>query len=66
MCTYDGPLVDIFLRTSVVYRLDDFLLWPCHQETDIQIVETKWPESGLHDLFVINLLLQRARLVQRY
>ncbi|KAJ5513194.1 hypothetical protein N7463_002746 [Penicillium fimorum] len=32
------PPLDILIRTSGVYRWSDFMLWQCHQDTDIEVV----------------------------
>ena len=51
--------VDLLVRTSGVYRLSDFLLWQCHQDTDIQIMDTLWPELEFYDLWIVILRWQR-------
>jgi ditrans,polycis-polyprenyl diphosphate synthase len=47
MFTADSPPVDILIRTSGAYRLSDFLLWQCHQDTQIVFLNTFWPDFGL-------------------
>ena len=59
MFTAGDPLVDIILRTSGVNRFSDFLLWQCHEDTDIQILDTLWPDFGMRDLFFVILRWQR-------
>ncbi len=59
MYTAGDPAVDILLRTSGVNRFSDFLLWQCHKDTDIQIVDTLWPDFGMRDLFFVILRWQR-------
>ena len=45
--TSSDPPLDILIRTSGVHRLSDFMLWQCHQDTDIVFLETLWPEFDL-------------------
>jgi ditrans,polycis-polyprenyl diphosphate synthase len=45
--TYPAPPLDLLIRTSGVYRLSDFMLWQCHEETEIKFLETLWPEFDL-------------------
>lgn len=59
MYAVDYPPVDILVRTSGVHRLSDFLLWQCHQDTDIQLVNTLWPDFGIFDLFFVIVRWQR-------
>ncbi|KAJ5936841.1 dehydrodolichyl diphosphate syntase complex subunit SPAC4D7.04c [Penicillium verhagenii] len=61
MYTGADPPIDILVRTSGVYRLSDFMLWQCHQDTDIQIVDGLWPDFGVWDLFLVILRWQRKR-----
>ncbi|KAL2157803.1 hypothetical protein VTH06DRAFT_5072 [Thermothelomyces fergusii] len=41
------PPLDIFVRTSGVERLSDFMLWQCHQDTQIFFLKCFWPEFDL-------------------
>jgi ditrans,polycis-polyprenyl diphosphate synthase len=41
------PPLDIFVRTSGVERLSDFMLWQCHQDTHIFFLKCFWPEFDL-------------------
>lgn len=59
--TADQPSPDILVRTSGVTRLSDFLLWQCHQDTDIQFVDRLWPEFRPWDLFLIITQWQRNK-----
>ncbi|EMC98217.1 hypothetical protein BAUCODRAFT_416684 [Baudoinia panamericana UAMH 10762] len=34
-------------RTSGVYRLSDFMLWQCHEDTEIRFVDVLWPQFSL-------------------
>ncbi|KAI5858303.1 Undecaprenyl diphosphate synthase [Durotheca rogersii] len=43
----DCPPLDIFIRTSGVMRLSDFMLWQCHQDTHIFFLKCLWPEFDL-------------------
>ncbi|KAL8828381.1 MAG: hypothetical protein Q9191_002617 [Dirinaria sp. TL-2023a] len=45
--TADDPPLDLLIRTSGVERLSDFMLWQCHEETDIVFSKTLWPEFDL-------------------
>ncbi|KAH8892035.1 Undecaprenyl diphosphate synthase [Thozetella sp. PMI_491] len=47
MYTADCPPLDLFIRTSGVERLSDFMLWQCHQETQIVFLKCFWPEFDL-------------------
>ncbi|KAE8363232.1 Decaprenyl diphosphate synthase-like protein [Aspergillus caelatus] len=39
----EHPPLDLLIRTSGVRRLSNFLLWQCHQKTEILILDTFWP-----------------------
>ena len=41
------PPLDLLIRTSGVHRLSDFMLWQCHQETEIVFLKCLWPEMDL-------------------
>lgn len=41
------PPLDILIRTSGVERLSDFMLWQCHEDTDIVFLKTMWPAFDL-------------------
>lgn len=41
------PPLDLLVRTSGVERLSDFMLWQCHQDTEIVFVDCLWPEFDL-------------------
>jgi ditrans,polycis-polyprenyl diphosphate synthase len=43
----DTPPLDLLIRTSGVERLSDFMLWQCHQETEIVFLKCMWPEFDL-------------------
>jgi ditrans,polycis-polyprenyl diphosphate synthase len=45
--TADNPPLDLLIRTSGVERLSDFMLWQCHENTEIVFLECLWPEFGL-------------------
>ena len=47
MYTAGLPPLELLVRTSGVERLSDFLLWQCHQNTEIVFLETLWPELDL-------------------
>ena len=41
------PPLDLLIRTSGVERLSDFMLWQCHQDTEIVFLKCMWPEFDL-------------------
>lgn len=45
--TAGNPPLDLLVRTSGVERLSDFMLWQCHENTDIVFLECLWPEFDL-------------------
>ncbi len=47
MFTADNPPLDLLVRTSGVHRLSDFMLWQCHQHTEIAFLDVLWPEFDL-------------------
>jgi ditrans,polycis-polyprenyl diphosphate synthase len=55
MYTANDPPLDIFVRTSGVERLSDFMLWQCHQDTQIFFIDTLWPDFDLKDFIWILL-----------
>ena len=50
----NSPPLDLLIRTSGVERLSDFMLWQCHEQTQIVFLKTLWPAFDLwHFLPVI-------------
>jgi ditrans,polycis-polyprenyl diphosphate synthase len=47
MFTVGNPPLDLLIRTSGVERLSDFMLWQCHQDTEIAFLDCLWPEFDL-------------------
>ncbi|KAI4195104.1 MAG: hypothetical protein LQ346_003528 [Caloplaca aetnensis] len=47
MYTASLPPLDLLVRTSGVERLSDFMLWQCHENTDIVFLKCLWPEFDL-------------------
>ena len=47
MFTAHDPPLDLLVRTSGVERLSDFMLWQCHQDTQIVFLSVLWPEFDL-------------------
>lgn len=43
----DAPPPELLIRTSGVNRLSDFMLWQCHQDTEIKFLDCLWPEFDL-------------------
>ncbi|CAH0059502.1 unnamed protein product [Clonostachys solani] len=64
MYTSEDPPLDLFIRTSGVERLSDFMLWQCHQDTQIFFLKCLWPEFDFHH-FVWVLLEWQWRLKQK-
>jgi ditrans,polycis-polyprenyl diphosphate synthase len=51
MLTAGDPPVDLLIRTSGASRLSDYLLWQCHQETQIMFRNVMWPDFGLWQFY---------------
>ena len=47
MYTASDPPIDLLIRTSGVSRLSDFMLWQCHESTQIVFLDVLWPEFDL-------------------
>ena len=47
MYTASLPPLDLLIRTSGVDRLSDFMLWQCHEQTEIVFLKCLWPEFDL-------------------
>lgn len=47
MFTTDCPPLDLLIRTSGVERLSDFMLWQCHQDTEIVFLDCLWPDFDM-------------------
>jgi ditrans,polycis-polyprenyl diphosphate synthase len=47
MYTAGCPPLDLFIRTSGVTRLSDFMLWQCHENTHIFFLQCFWPDFDL-------------------
>ncbi|KAL6717629.1 cis-prenyltransferase [Lecanora helva] len=47
MFTANLPPLDLLIRTSGVERLSDFMLWQCHENTDIFFLKCLWPDFDL-------------------
>lgn len=55
------PPLDLFIRTSGVMRLSDFMLWQCHQDTHIFFLQCFWPEFDLWHFIPVLLEWQWRR-----
>ncbi|KAK2600147.1 cis-prenyltransferase [Conoideocrella luteorostrata] len=54
MYTAADPPLELFIRTSGVERLSDFMLWQCHQDTQIFFINCLWPDFDLqHFIWVM-------------
>ncbi|PGH00566.1 di-trans,poly-cis-decaprenylcistransferase [Helicocarpus griseus UAMH5409] len=60
----DSPL-DLLVRSSGTNRLSDFLLWQCHQNTDLAFVNSMWPEFRTWQLFSVLWRWQRRQPKRR-
>ncbi|KAG6990933.1 hypothetical protein G7Y79_00060g092370 [Physcia stellaris] len=47
MYTAGMPPLELLVRTSGVERLSDFMLWQCHEGTEIAFLPCLWPEFDL-------------------
>ncbi|KAJ5679364.1 hypothetical protein N7462_007608 [Penicillium macrosclerotiorum] len=59
MLTKGNPPLDILVRTSGVERLSDFMLWQCHENTEIVFLDVLWPEFDLWSFIPVLLGWQR-------
>lgn len=55
MYTSDAPPLDLLVRTSGVSRLSDFMLWQCHENTEIRFLDILWPEFDLYHFLPVLL-----------
>lgn len=55
------PPLDLFVRTSGVERLSDFMLWQCHQDTQIFFLDCMWPEFDLWHFLPVLVEWQRRQ-----
>ncbi|CAI7568600.1 unnamed protein product [Penicillium manginii] len=59
MLTKGTPPLDMLIRTSAVERLSDFMLWQCHENTEIVFLNVLWPEFDLWHFLPVMLGWQR-------
>lgn len=59
MLTSGNPPLDILVRTSGVERLSDFMLWQCHENTEVVFLNVMWPEFDLWHFLPVLLGWQR-------
>jgi ditrans,polycis-polyprenyl diphosphate synthase len=59
--TAGDPPLDLLVRTSGVKRLSDFMLWQCHEETEIVFLDCLWPEFDLWKFLPVLLEWQWKR-----
>ncbi|KAJ9133530.1 Ditrans,polycis-polyprenyl diphosphate synthase ((2E,6E)-farnesyl diphosphate specific) [Pleurostoma richardsiae] len=55
MYTAGSPPLDLLIRTSGVERLSDFMLWQCHQATQIFFLKCYWPDFDLQHFIPVLL-----------
>lgn len=63
--TKGNPPLDILIRTSAVERLSDFMLWQCHENTEIVFLNVMWPEFDLWHFLPVLLGWQRKIMKSR-
>jgi ditrans,polycis-polyprenyl diphosphate synthase len=51
--TARDPPLDLLVRTSGVKRLSDFMLWQCHEDTEIVFLDCLWPEFDLRQFLPV-------------
>nr|OQO24258.1 hypothetical protein B0A51_10118 [Rachicladosporium sp. CCFEE 5018] len=61
MYTADAPPLDLLIRTSGVCRLSDFMLWQCHETTELRFLDVLWPEFDLWHFVPVLLDWQRKQ-----
>ncbi|KHN97349.1 undecaprenyl diphosphate synthase family protein [Metarhizium album ARSEF 1941] len=61
MYTAADPPLELFVRTSGVERLSDFMLWQCHQDTQIVFIDCLWPDFDLQHFIWVMLEWQWRR-----
>ncbi|CAG8955812.1 hypothetical protein HYFRA_00011681 [Hymenoscyphus fraxineus] len=47
LLTAGDPPLDLLIRTSGVKRLSDFMLWQCHEGTELVFLDCLWPDFDL-------------------
>ncbi|CUS11842.1 unnamed protein product [Tuber aestivum] len=64
MFTSGCPPLDLLVRTSGVERLSDFMMWQCHQDTDIVFSDYLWPQFDIWKFMpiLINWGVKRRKL----
>ena len=65
MFTKGNPPLDMLIRTSGVERLSDFMLWQCHENTEIVFLNVMWPEFDLWSFLPVLLGWQRRIMKSR-
>ena len=64
MYTASDPPLELFVRTSGVERLSDFMLWQCHQDTHLFFLQCYWPDFDLQHFIWVMLEWQWRRKQQ--
>ncbi|KAH8819945.1 Decaprenyl diphosphate synthase-like protein [Xylogone sp. PMI_703] len=59
--TAGDPPLDLWIRTSGVKRLSDFMLWQCHENTELVFLDCLWPEFDLWHFLPVLLEWQWRR-----
>ncbi|KAF4510840.1 hypothetical protein G6O67_002699 [Ophiocordyceps sinensis] len=67
MYTALDPPLELFVRTSGVERLSDFMLWQCHQDTHLFFLKCYWPDLDLQHFIWVMLEWQwRQKQQERF
>lgn len=61
ICLWDFPHWTFWYVRRGSTVLSDFMLWQCHQDTDIEVVEMNWPDFGRWDIGLILLRWQNRK-----
>ncbi|KAF8473467.1 putative undecaprenyl diphosphate synthase-domain-containing protein [Kalaharituber pfeilii] len=67
MFTVGCPPLDLLIRTSGVQRLSDFMLWQCHQDTELVFVDALWPAFDVWTFLpiLVNWGLKRNKEIEK-
>jgi ditrans,polycis-polyprenyl diphosphate synthase len=59
--TAGNPPLDLLIRTSGVNRLSDFMMWQCHEDTQLRFLDCYWPEFSLRHFLPVLIEWQWQR-----
>ena len=63
--THPAPPPDLLIRTSGVQRLSDFMLWQCHESTEVKFLDCMWPEFDLWNFLPVLVEWQWRQKMER-